>query len=118
VLDTACARLALGQNAIPAAIEDLKRQLDDLTVQERVLRPRSRNWDRPQRTPRNSGCHAQKAAATTSLDELNASKWDKTKGLVEKIRDLRTNSKRLPTSDPSKLEAFRAQTTAAVELGR
>src|SRR6266478_9924141 len=38
VLDTACARLALGQNSIPAAIEDATRELDDLAVQERVLR--------------------------------------------------------------------------------
>src|ERR1700761_8759325 len=38
VLDTACARLALGQNATPSAIEDLRRQLDDMEVQERVLR--------------------------------------------------------------------------------
>ena len=37
VLDTACARLALGQNAIPAAIEDATRTLDDLAVQTRVL---------------------------------------------------------------------------------
>ena len=37
VLDTACARLALGQNSIPAAIEDASRELDDLAVQTRVL---------------------------------------------------------------------------------
>ena len=37
VLDTACARLALGQNATPAAIEDATRQIDDLAVQTRVL---------------------------------------------------------------------------------
>ena len=37
MLDTACARLALGQNATPPAIEDARRQLDDLEVQERVL---------------------------------------------------------------------------------
>ena len=37
VLDTACARLALGQNAIPPAIEDAMRTLDDLAVQTRVL---------------------------------------------------------------------------------
>src|ERR1700675_2752475 len=30
VLDTACARLSLGQNSIPAAIEDASRELDDL----------------------------------------------------------------------------------------
>ena len=33
VLDTACARLALGQNATPPAIEDAQRPLDDLEVQ-------------------------------------------------------------------------------------
>src|SRR5438445_6545523 len=37
VLDTACARLSLGQNATPAAIEDAVRQLDDIAVQTRVL---------------------------------------------------------------------------------
>ena len=37
VLDTACARLALGQSATPPAIEDAIRQLDDLEVQRRIL---------------------------------------------------------------------------------
>src|SRR5207237_1731659 len=37
VLDTACARLSLGQNATPPAIEDLNREIDDCTVQLRVL---------------------------------------------------------------------------------
>src|ERR1019366_8004831 len=36
VLDTACARLALGQNATPPAIEDTTRQIDDCTVQTRI----------------------------------------------------------------------------------
>ena len=37
VLDTACARLALGQNATPPAVEDARRRLEDLAVQTRVL---------------------------------------------------------------------------------
>src|SRR4051812_22676249 len=37
VLDTACARLALGQNVTPPAIEDCTRTLDDIAVQTRVL---------------------------------------------------------------------------------
>src|SRR5262249_47995815 len=37
VLDTACARLALGQNVTPSAIEDCTRTLDDIAVQTRVL---------------------------------------------------------------------------------
>src|SRR6202162_4417434 len=37
VLDTACARLALGQNVVPAAMEDASREIDDYAVQLRVL---------------------------------------------------------------------------------
>jgi type VI secretion system protein VasG len=37
ILDTACARLALGQSATPPAIEDAVRRLDDLEVQRGIL---------------------------------------------------------------------------------
>src|SRR5438132_12459584 len=37
VLDTACARLALGQNTTPSTIEAAQRRLEDLAVQRRVL---------------------------------------------------------------------------------
>src|ERR1035437_899176 len=37
ILDTACARLALGQTATPPAIEDAVRRLDDLEVQRVIL---------------------------------------------------------------------------------
>ena len=37
VLDTACARLALGQNTVPPAIEDATRTSTTSTVQARVL---------------------------------------------------------------------------------
>ena len=37
VLDTACARISLGQNSIPAPIEDTNRELADLSVLSRAL---------------------------------------------------------------------------------
>ena len=37
VLDTACARLSLGQNATPPAIEDAHREIDDCAMQMRIL---------------------------------------------------------------------------------
>jgi type VI secretion system protein VasG len=37
VLDTACARLSLGQNSTPPRLEDILRQIDALEVQKRVL---------------------------------------------------------------------------------
>ena len=106
VLDTACARLALGQNAIPAAIEDLTRQLDDLTVQERVLRRESATGT--DHSDRLETLVAQTATSKASLEALNA-KWDTTKGLVEKIRELRTELEKSADAEPSKREAERKQ---------
>src|SRR6202000_106176 len=37
VLDTACARLALGQNSAPPTLESVQRQIDSLHVQKRIL---------------------------------------------------------------------------------
>jgi type VI secretion system protein VasG len=37
VLDTACARLSLGQNSTPPRMEDIQRRVDALEVQKRVL---------------------------------------------------------------------------------
>jgi type VI secretion system protein VasG len=106
VLDTACARLALGQNAIPAAIEDLKRQLDDLAVQERVLRREAATGT--DHSERLETVLEHTKIATASLDLLNA-KWETTKGLVEKIRDLRTKLEKDVDAGPSKLEAERKE---------
>ena len=37
VLDTACARVSIGQGAIPASIEDLRRRIDSLATELRIL---------------------------------------------------------------------------------
>ncbi len=87
VLDTACARLALGQNAIPSALEDLTRTLDDLEVQERVLRRETATGT--DHSERIELVVQQKTNVSKMLEEMQA-KWDKTKGLVEQIRDIRT----------------------------
>jgi type VI secretion system protein VasG len=87
VLDTACARLALGQNATPAAIEDFTRQLDDLEVQERVLRRETATGS--DHAERIDDIVRQKTAAGETLAQLK-SKWEKTKSLVEEIRGLRS----------------------------
>lgn len=106
VLDTACARLALGQNAIPAAIEDLKRQLDDLVVQERVLRREAATGT--DHSERLENVVAQNKSTAEALEALNA-KWDKTKALVEKIRDLRVKLEGSADADPATLEADKKQ---------
>ncbi len=103
VLDTACAKLALGQNSTPAAIEDLSRRLDDLEVQHRVLtREQAVGTD-----------HAKRLAAIT--EELATSKVDlatikarfeKETAVVLKMRELR-----------GLIEDKAAEANAAEELG-
>ena len=51
VLDTACARLALGQSATPAPVEGARRRLDDLAVQDRVLQREQATGDGSRGTP-------------------------------------------------------------------
>jgi type VI secretion system protein VasG len=87
VLDTACARIALGQNSLPAAIEDTSRELEDLAILSRALERESaagtnhsgRLVEVAQRMP----------VVQQRLGALEA-KFAKEKELVTTIRDLRT----------------------------
>jgi type VI secretion system protein VasG len=86
VLDTACARLALGQNSIPPPIEDATRTLDDLAVQTRILeREAAAGADHRERL---ETIREQRAVTEARLKELNA-RWEKERGLVDKIRQIR-----------------------------
>ncbi|HML16326.1 MAG TPA: type VI secretion system ATPase TssH, partial [Bryobacteraceae bacterium] len=87
VLDTACARLSLSQEATPAPLEDATRQLDSLEVQERVLtRESAAGADHAERLADIAKRKAEVKAQLASLQE----KWGKIRELVVKIRDLRT----------------------------
>jgi type VI secretion system protein VasG len=88
VLDTACARLALGQSAIPPAIEDARRHLDDLEVQERVLTQESKvGADHTERLAAIAETKEQTVARLKQLEERH----QKESELVAKIRGLRTH---------------------------
>ena len=85
VLDTACARLSLGQNSTPPRIEDILRRVDALEVQKRVL----------EREVNIGADHAeglleietQIAAAKEELASLQT-QFEKEKALVTRIREL------------------------------
>jgi type VI secretion system protein VasG len=86
VLDTACARLALGQSAMPPAIEDATRQLDDLEVQQRILeRESALGADHTERLEEIAKQRAEVEACLKTLQE----RWTKEHELVSKIRELR-----------------------------
>jgi type VI secretion system protein VasG len=87
VLDTACARLSLSQEATPAPIEDATRHLDSLEVQERVLtRESAAGADHTERLAEIARRKAEVQAQLASLQE----KWKSIRELVVKIRELRT----------------------------
>ena len=103
VLDTACAKLSLGQNSTPAAIEDLQRRLDDLEVQERVLtREQAVDTDHSARLAK---IQAERAEASESLTAMKA-RFEKESELVGKMRELR-----------GKIEDVAAEANAAEQLG-
>ena len=112
VLDTACARLALGQNSTPAAIEDATREIDDLAVQTRVLeRESSVGADHAERL---AEIARKKAEAEGRLKSLNE-RFAKEKELVLKSRDLRSKLEGEPAADSDKAvdrEALRKELDA------
>ncbi len=88
VLDTACARLALGQNSVPPPIEDAQRTLDDLAVQTRVLeREAAVGADHSERL---QNIAETRVKTETYLKQLT-DRWDKERDLVNRIRELRVH---------------------------
>ena len=107
VLDTACARLALGQSATPPLIEDLTRRLDDLAVQDRVLT----------REMASGADHAERLALIAKQKEeaegelaAGREKWVKTQEMVARIRDLRT---KLEAAAPDEAAPLREEVSRA-----
>ncbi len=86
VLDTACARLALGQNTIPPAIEDSTRRIDDLKVQKQILERETTTGG--QHTERLATIEEQLKAEDAKLALLNI-QWEQETALVKKIREMR-----------------------------
>jgi len=87
VMDTACARLALGHNSTPPAIEYVTRTLDDLAVQARILeREVQLGADHAERVAQIA---QQRTEAEGRLSELRA-RWDNERNLVTRIREIRS----------------------------
>ena len=98
VLDTACARLALSHSATPAPMEDVIRQIDDLDVQERVLRREAAvGGDHSERIEQ---IIQKREKLRAELEELK-SRWEKERDLVSNIRELRTQIESVIAAAPS-----------------
>ncbi|MGC2236678.1 MAG: type VI secretion system ATPase TssH [Pyrinomonadaceae bacterium] len=86
VLDTACAKVAIGQGATPAPVEDAKRRIEHLTSEINSL-------EREQVTGAEHDARLDelKAKRTTTEEELSKLKeqWDKEKDLTKQIKNIR-----------------------------
>lgn len=88
VLDTACARVAIGQTAVPAAIEDMRRAITNVETEIRVLkREEASGGDHQDRI---KALESDKENKVTELDLLEK-RWQQELGLVEKIRAIKTD---------------------------
>jgi len=105
VLDTACARLALGQSGTPPAIEDARRTVDDLELQERVLgREQATGVDHAERL---ADIAEKKVKVKAELEALNE-RFAKEGEIVGRIRDLRAKIEEgAQTATPEGLEVLR-----------
>jgi type VI secretion system protein VasG len=87
LLDTACARVALGQSATPPALEDVRREIEHLGVEIGILeREKAVGAPHQQRLQELAG---QKRAAEERLAGLEK-RWVEEKRLVGEIQKLRT----------------------------
>jgi len=86
VLDTACARVAIGEGAIPAAVEDGERRVSQLTTEINALeREAATGSDHSERI---SELKAAREAEEARLVTLKA-QWEQERKIIDQIRDLR-----------------------------
>ena len=110
VLDTACARLALGQSATPGPIEDCKRTLDDLALQDRVLgREQAAGLNHAERLQAIAEKRTQVEAQLAALE----ARWGEEQALVARILERRQQLVAEGT-DPAQTETLRREYTEAM----
>ncbi|HZF82590.1 MAG TPA: AAA family ATPase, partial [Burkholderiaceae bacterium] len=87
LLDTACARVAVSQHAMPPEVEDCMRRIEALTVEQEIIgREEAIGIDV---TKRAAQVTAMLAESKAELEKLNA-RWQEEKGLVDRLLELRS----------------------------
>ena len=96
VLDTACAKVAIGQGATPAAIEDASRRIANLTTEINVLEREAITG--AAHDERITELKTERTDTENSLATLTA-QWDKERELIVKIRELREKLEAMAKED-------------------
>ena len=102
VLDTACARVALSQFAIPSPIEDCRRRLDQVEVKMGILKR-----EHAVQAIHEEALSSAEETKSALLDELQAleARWEKEKGLVGEMREVRSQLEAAVAPPPKGEEA-------------
>ncbi len=113
VLDTACARVAIGQSATPPPIEDCRRRIDHRAVEIEVLeREAAVGADHQARMAQ---LRSEKEEEELRLETLQR-QWDKEKELIGEIRQLRTQLEQACLPGTGQEEGARAAANAGVSV--
>lgn len=106
VLDTACARVAIGQTTIPPAIEEVTRMIGHIDRELKILQRESLIGH--DHTVRIQALKKEKEATQSHLDLLN-DRWKKETDIVSKIRDVRQEIQVIYEKDPASAELIQKQ---------
>ncbi len=101
VLDTACAKVALGQNATPALLEKIKKNLERISAEIVSLeREENTGTKHTGRLKELRDLHV----SSSSEYALHAPRWEKEKALIEQIKTARDALEAQYTSETNKAE--------------
>ena len=103
LLDTACARVAVSQHAVPAEVDDCQRRIEALTTELLIIgRDETAGYEV---TDRREAVETAKAAEEERLVGLTE-RWDAEKAVVEEILDLRAKLREgaAPVDAPAETE--------------
>ena len=113
VLDTACAKIAIGQNATPARIEDARRRLDVLATERTQLeKEQAGGSDHGKRL----GEIADETARLDASLAADEARFAEEKALVGKIHAELDKVESLPTDDPARADAVATLNALRAEL--
>ncbi|MEZ6234610.1 MAG: type VI secretion system ATPase TssH [Phycisphaerales bacterium] len=107
LLDTACSRVAVGQHAVPAEVDDTRKRIEALTTELEILaRETAVGFDHTARVADVNARMDEQKASLATLEE----NWKKEKDLVEKILEIRHKLR-----GPSKTEPVEKTGTPAAD---
>lgn len=86
LLDTACARVAISQHAVPAEVDDCRRRIETLSTELEIIgRDETAGYDIGSRRDDAEATKTDEEARLVILDE----RWDAEKAVIEDLLDLR-----------------------------